>query len=441
MSTSNRSTRRQFLKVSGAATLGAAAAPYFVPSSALGLGGAVAPSERIVMGCIGTGGQGQGDMGAMMSFPEVQVIAVCDVDEGHKRSAAANVNKKYGNSDCREFKDFRELLAIKEIDAVTVTTPDHWHALCSVAAANAGKDVYCEKPLANSIGEGRAIADAVKKNKRILQCGSQERSGGNSRYACELVRNGRIGKLHTIRINLPTDDGHHNEAKALKGLPPEEKVPEGFDYDFWLGHTAVAPYSPKRTHFWWRFNLAYGGGEMTDRGAHVIDIAQLGGGFDNTGPVEIEATGSRNAGSLYNTFWDYKFTGKYANGVTMIGESKGPRGLKFEGSDGWIFVHIHGGMLEASSDALLKEKIRDDEIQLGRSPGHQRNFIDCVTSRKDPIATAEIGHRTASVCHLNNIALLLGRKLRWDPAKEQFIDDSEANALVTPKMRAPWSLT
>jgi len=281
----------------------------------------------------------------------------------------------------------------------------------------------------------------VKKNKRILQCGSQERSGGNSRYACELVRNGRIGKLHTIRINLPTDDGHHNEAKKLTGLPPEEKVPEGFDYDFWLGHTALAPYSPKRTHFWWRFNLAYGGGEMTDRGAHVIDIAQLGGGFDDTGPVEIEATGSRNAGSLYNTFWDYKFTGKYANGVTMIGESKGPRGLKFEGSDGWIFVHIHGGMLEASSDALLKEKIRDDEIQLGRSPGHQRNFIDCVKSRKDPIATAEIGHRTASVCHLNNIALLLGRKLRWDPAKEQFIDDSEANALVTPKMRAPWSLT
>ena len=434
------SNRRTFLKTAGAASLGALTAPYFVPSSALGLAGAVAPSERIVMGCIGTGGMGKGDMNAMMDFADVQVIAVCDVDAKHKQDAAAQVNKKYGNSDCRQFADFRELLAIKEIDAVTVTTPDHWHALCSVAAANAGKDVYCEKPLANSIGEGRAICEAVKKNNRILQCGSHERSGNNARFACELVRNGRIGKLHTIRINLPTDDSHHNEAKALKGLPPEEKVPEGFDFDFWLGHTALAPYSPKRCHFWWRFNLAYGGGEMTDRGAHVIDLAQLGAGFDDTGPVEIEATGARNAGSLYDTFWEYSFVNKFAGGVTMYGESKGPRGVKFEGTDGSIFIHVHGAKLEAEPASLLQEKIGDREIQLGRSPGHQRNFIDCVKSRKQPMATAEIGHRTASVCHLNNIAMLLGRKLRWDPAKEQFADDSEANALVSPKMRAPWSL-
>jgi predicted dehydrogenase len=434
-------TRRQLLKTSTAAAVAAIAAPYYVPATALGLG-RTAPSDRIVMGCIGTGGQGRGIMGAFMNQDDVQVVAICDVDAGHLKGAKEQVSKKYGNEDCKVYHDFRELVARDDIDAVTVTTPDHWHALCSVAAANAGKHIYCEKPLSNSIGEGRAIADAVKRNKVKLQTGSHERSGENARFAAELVRNGRIGKLHTIRINLPDDDGHHQNAKKLKTVPPPQPIPEGFDYDFWLGHTPMVPYTEGRCHFMWRFILAHGGGEMTDRGAHVIDLAQLAAGFDDTGPVEIQAIGLQTPGSLYDTFWDYSFINKFANGVLMIGSTQHPRGLKLEGDDGWIFIHVHGQKLEASDPKLLENRdTKDFKIQLGRSPGHQRDLIEAIKTGKDPVATAEIGHRTASVCHLNNIAMRLGRKLKWDPVKEQFLDDSEANSLITPVMRAPWKLS
>lgn len=436
----NRTSRRKFLKHTSLLSASAIAAPYIVPSSALGLDGAVAPSERIVMGAIGTGGMGKADMNKMMEFPEVQMVAVCDVDRTHREQARDLVNQKYGNQDCAAYNDFRELLARSDIDAVTVTTPDHWHALCSIAAARAGKDIYCEKPLANSVGEGRAIVQAVQANNRILQTGSHERSGDNARFACELVRNGRIGKLHTVRVNLPCDEGHHQKARAFMTVPPEQPVPEGFDYDFWLGHTPLAPYCPERCHFWWRFNLAYGGGEMTDRGAHVIDLAQLGMGTDDTGPVEITARGVRNPESLYNVFWDFEFENVYANGVRMIGSSQGPRGVKFEGTEGWIFIHVHGAKLEAEPESLLTSQIGPDEVQLGRSPGHQRNFIECVLSRQQPVAPAEVGHRTGTICHLNNIAMLVGRTLRWDPAAERILDDPEAEALLTPQMRSPWTL-
>lgn len=440
MSTISKTSRRDFLKRTTAASAAALSFPYIVPASALGKDGKVAPSNRIVMGCVGTGGKGRNNMGTFMSFPDVQVVAVCDADLAHQKAALAAVNKRYGNQDCAGIHDYRELVARKDLDAVSVATPDHWHALASVAAANAGKDIYCEKPLANSIGESRAICDAVEKNNRVLQTGSHERSGGNARYAAELVQNGRIGKLHTLRVNLPCDQGHHNQVRKMKAVPPTMPVPEGFDYDLWLGHTAKAPYHEKRCHFWWRFILAYGGGEMTDRGAHVIDIGQLGAGTDDTGPVEIEAVGGDNHHGLYDAFMDYQFENTYANGLKLIGTTQGPRGVKFEGDDGWIFVNIHGGKLEASSPGLLKEKIGSNEIHLGRSPGHHRNFIDSVKSRKQPVAPAEVGHRTATICHLNNIAMRLKRKLKWDPVKEQFENDDEANAMVMPKMRAPYTL-
>ncbi len=435
----NPITRRRFLRRAAGIT-GAIAVPYFVPASALGLAGKAAPSDRIVMGLIGTGGQGRGLLGGFLGQPDVQVVSVCDVDAGHLAQARDMVNQKYGNKDCQTFADFRKLLENADIDAVCVATPDHWHALATVAAANAKKDIYCEKPLVNSVAEGRAICNAVSANQRVLQTGSHERSGGSARYGCELVRNGRIGKLHTIRINLPCSDNHHQQVRALTEVPPTMPVPAGFDYDFWLGHTALLPYTERRCHFFWRFILAYGGGEMTDRGAHVIDIAQLGNGTDDTGPVEISATGVQSKTSLYDAFFDYKFENVFANGVRMIGSTDDPRGLKFEGSDGWIFVEIHGGKLSASKPELLQEKIGDKEIQLGRSPGHQRNFLDSVKSRQQPVASAEIGHRTASICHLNNIAMKLGRKLKWDPAKEQFAGDDEANRLLAPTMRSPWHL-
>lgn len=458
ISPSSRSqvSRRRFLKGAAGASAAAFTAPYFVPASALGKAGNVAPSERIVMGCIGTGGRGTNNMNTFMKQNDVQVVAVCDVDSGSNlyyrgRTRGREPAKKAVESyyaaktqagvykGCQAFADFRELLAIKDIDAVSIATPDHWHALTSIAAANAGKDVYCEKPLANSVAEGRAICDAVTENGRILQTGTHERSRDNARYACELVLNGRIGKLHTMRIQMPCTENHHNMVRAVKGTPASEPVPTNLDYDFWLGHTAKVAYTPKRCHFWWRFGLAYGGGEMTDRGAHVIDIAQMGMGTDTTGPVEYAAKGVRGEG-LYDTFMDYEFTNTYANGVRMIGTAEGPRGLKFEGSEGWIFVHIHGCKLEASNDSILKETIGTDEIQLGRSPGHHRNFLDCVKSRETPFASAEVGHRSASICHLNNIAMITGRKIHWDPVEENCGGDGAANALLNPKMRAPWTL-
>jgi predicted dehydrogenase len=436
-------SRREFLK----RTAAVAAMPTIISAAALGRGGAVAPNDRIVMGCIGTGGKGMDNMRIFMGNPEVQIVAVCDVDKSRCDAALAEVEKHYGAAKasgewkgCTAHNDFRELLARDDINAVSIATPDHWHALPSIAAADAGMDIYCEKPLANSIAEGRAICDAVTRNGRVLQTGSHERSNERIRFACELVRNGRLGKLRTIRINLPCSDSHHKQAMALTTVPPPEPVPAGLDWDFWLGHTPLVPYTPLRCHFWWRFILAYGGGEMTDRGAHIIDIAQLGAGKDDTGPVHIDATGTHSTTSLYDAFFDYRFVNTYADGLELIGENRDPRGLRFEGDEGWVLVNIHGGALEAEPASLLEEKIGDDEIHLGRSPGHHRNFLDCVKSRELPMASAEVGHRTATICHLNNIAMLTGSALDWDPKREVIENNPDAGWRVRPTMRAPWHL-
>ncbi len=446
--TPRRAPRVRSLKTARAGAA-ASTAPLYIPGSALGKDGRPAPSERIVMGCIGVGGRGTSNMRTFMGQKDVQVVAVADVEKRSSRyyrgrtagrdPAREQVEKKYGKG-CKSFKDFRELLQIKDIDAVIIATPDHWHALTSIAAAEAGKDVYCEKPLANSIAEGRAVADAIQRNKRVCQTGSHERSNSNSRYAAELVLNGRIGKLQRILIQMPCTEPHHLDVKKFTKLPEPEPVPEGLDFDFWLGHTPKVPYRSRGCHFWWRFMLAHGGGEMTDRGAHVIDLAQMGLGTELTGPVEVECKGVRGTG-LYDTFMDYEYVNTFANGIQMIGTSKGPRGLKYEGSEGWIFVHVHGCRLSASDPELLKEKIGEKEIQVGRSPGHHRNFLDSVKSRKQPVAHAEIGHRSASICHLNNIAMLTGRKLKWNPETEEFIGDAAANDLRGPKMRSPWKLS
>jgi predicted dehydrogenase len=368
------------------------------------------------------------------------VLAVCDVDENHGRIAKEMVDQRYGNQDCKLTMDYRELAGREDLDAICVSTPDHWHALASVAALEGGKHVYCEKPLANSVAEGRAICRAAARNGRIVQTGSHERSGDGRRHACELVRNGRIGKLHTIRINLPCTDAHHLQVKQWTDPQPEMEIPESLDWDMWLGHTPQVPYTEKRCHFWWRFILNYGGGEMTDRGAHVIDLAQLGAGKDDTGPVEYIAKGSRNASGLFDAFMDYVFINIYDDGLKMIGSTAGPRGVKFQGTEGWIFIHVHDQKVEASDPRILESKLGQREIHLGRTPGHHRNFIDCVRSGEEPMASAEVGHRTGSICHLNNIAMKLGRTIRWDPVNEVIVDDDEANALLSPEMRSPWTI-
>ena len=430
-------SRRQFLRRTAGAAAGAVAFPYIIPGSALGLDGAVAPSNRITMASIGVGGQGTYDTTALMSLPDTQYLALCDVDRLHLEAAKGKVENYYKDKGVAEpgiatYNDFREVLARDDIDAVMIATPDFWHAVITVAAAEAGKDIYCEKPLAHSVPEGRAVVNAVRRHGRVLQTGSHERSRDNARYMCELVRNGRIGKLHTIHVNMPVDN------HAPTGNHPPMPVPEELDYEMWLGPAPFEPYTKMRCHFYFRYILDYSGGEMTDRGAHILDLAQLGAGMDGSGPVSVEGKGIFPKDGLFNTAMSYSFRFEYANGVQILGESKPPRGIRFEGDNGWVMERVHEGELSAHNPALLKEVIGPEEINLGRSRGHHADFIDCVKTRSDPKAPVEVGHGSGTMCHIANIALLLERKLQWDPVKEQFINDEEANRMLAPRLRAPW---
>jgi len=416
-------SRREFLK-SSFVTAAAFAVPTIVPSSVFG---ANAPSNRITIGSIGLGGMGTGNMKGFKGKSGSEVVALCDVDAGHLEGARQTAG--LDSKSC--YNDFRDLLARDDVDAVVVATPDHWHVPASIAAVKAGKDVYCEKPLTLTIAEGRALADAVKRYGRVLQTGSQQRSGSEFRNACELVRNGRIGKLHTIKVEI-----HGNN----KTCPPSwevEPVPEGFDYDMWLGPAPWEPYTKQRCHYEFRFILDYSGGQMTNWGAHYLDIAQWGNDADETGPVEIEGKGEFPESGLFTTATKAEVTYTYANGVKLL-LTTGGGNTRFEGSDGWIFVTR--GKIDAEPKSLLKGKIGADEIKLYNSRDHKQNFLDCIRSRKDPIASAEIGHRSSTVCHLGNIAMLLGRKVKWDPKEERFINDSAADSMIGRSMRSPWRL-
>ena len=419
----NTVTRREFLK-SSVVTAAAFAVPTIVPSSVFGVN---APSNRITIGSIGLGSQGTGNMKGFKGKSGSQVVAVCDVDAGHREKARQIAELDENSS----YNDFRDLIARDDIDAVVVGTPDHWHVPTSIAAVKAGKDVYCEKPLTLTIGGGRALADAVKRYGRVLQTGSQQRSGSEFRKACELVRNGRIGKLHTIKVGIP---GNNRKCPPTWEAKP---VPEGFDYDMWLGPAPWEPYTEQRCHYQFRFILDYSGGQMTNWGAHYLDIAQWGNGADDTGPVEIEGKGDFPESGLFTTSKKADITYTYANGVKLLLKTGGGN-TRFEGSEGWVFVTR--GKIDAEPKSLLQEKIGSDEIKLYNSRDHKQNFLDCIKSRKDPIASAEIGHRSSTVCHLGNIAMLLDRKVKWDPKKERFINDSAADSMISRSMRAPWKL-
>jgi predicted dehydrogenase len=439
MSSGLRLTRRDWLKgVAAASIIG----PYVISDSALGAGDRPAPSNRLGIGSIGTGGQGGGHVRGLLEEKDVQVMAICDVDTNHREEKKKWVEERYSRdapgtyAGCSTFTDFRKVLDRPDIDAVLIAAPDHWHALISAMAAKAGKDIYCEKPMAARIGEGRIAADTVKRYARVFQTGSQERSGG-SRFAWELIRNGYLGKIHTIRTYLPMEA----HCLAPQGDASPKPVPEGFDYNMWLGPAPWAPYTEKRCHFNFRWILDYSDGELTDRGAHVNDIALWVAQPFLKGPVEIVATEGKFRD---DTLWDvpihFHIEYTYANGLKIICESGGQRGIKFEGTEGWIFSAIHGGALTAEPASLLKTVLGPRDIQLGRSKGHRRDWLDAVKTRGATVAPAEDGHRTASFCHLGVIALLTGRKLTWDLEKEQFINDSGANSFVTRPMRAPWHL-
>jgi len=427
-------SRRGFLKKTA---LAPALAPLVGTVRARGARERPLPSERLTMGCIGMGGMGNGDMGAFMGNVDVQVVAVCDVDGQRLESARERVDASYAEKKrsgafrgCAAYKDFRELLAREDIEAVMIATPDHWHAIISIAALKSGKDVYCEKPLSLTIEEGRAMADAVRRYRRVFQTGSQQRSDGRFRFACELALNGRLGEVHTIRTGF-------GGAPATGTRVPQDP-PSHLDYDFWLGQAPWEPYTPDRCHFNFRWILDYSGGMMTDWGAHHNDIAQWGNGTSTSGPVLVQGKGEFPRDGLYNTATQFHVEYTYAKGSRVICDSGQPQGVRFEGSEGW--VHVKRGDIWAEPKSVLSSVIGPQEIHLYESHNHHRNFLDCVRSRKDPVAPCEVAHRSATVCHLGNIAMLLGRELRWDPVRERFVEDDEANRMVSRPQRAPWTL-
>ncbi len=426
---SNRISRRIFVRTSAAV----AAMPYVLPAAVLGAGAAVSPSEKITVGLIGVGSHGiDMNLRSYLGQPDAKVLAVCDVDGNHLKRAKKMVNDKYGNTDCATTKDFREIIARKDIDAVMISTPDHWHVPMSVMAAKAGKDVQCEKPTL-TIDEGKILIKTIRRYGRIFQTSTEDRSVAVYHRMAELVRNGRIGKLRKIEVILPRKPGK-------PGDPTPQPVPPHLDWDMWLGPAPYAPYTRDRVHFNFRWIWDYSGGIICDWGTHLFDTAQWANDTERSGPVEIEGTGTYWEGGLYNTVKEYDVTYRYANGVVMTCKPGNPS-IKFVGTEGWVGNRGWRARLEAGSKKILDSVIEPDEIHLYTNPaGEHRDFLDCVKTRKDPYFPVDIGHRVATVCHLGNIAIKMGRKLKWDPDKEIFPNDNEANRMLSRPMRSPWRL-
>ncbi len=427
-------TRRRFLRGVGGAIAAPCLFPAILPARALGLGGATAPSDRITVGMIGTGSHGVAvNLKGMLAQEDAHVVAVCDVDLPRARGAKQLVDAKYGNGDCAACQDFREILARADLDAVAISTPDHWHVPISVMALRAGKDVLCEKPTL-TIAQGRALVDVVRRTGRVFQTATEDRSVGVYHRMAELVRNGRIGKLQTIRVTLP------GAPPERRGNPAPMPVPPELDYDLWLGPAPWAPYTGDRVHYNFRWIQDYSGGILADWGMHMFDTAQWANATDRGGPIRVHATGRFYDDGLYDTLCEFHIEYTYSNGVTLIAESGGT-GLRFEGTDGWVGNAGWRKPLEASSESILRSVIGPEETHLFTcAAGEHRNFIDCVKSRREPYFPAEIGHRVATVCHIGNISALLGRPLRWDPDAECFPDDPEANRHISRPMRAPWRI-
>jgi predicted dehydrogenase len=443
MQSDRKITRRQALKTA----LGAAAVPMFIPAHALG---AEAPSKQIVMGFIGLGWMGGDNLGSFLSQRDCRVVAVCDVDSSHLHGAIERINGHYHNKDCKGYKDFRDLLARQDIDAVCISTPDHWHALPAVAAAKAKKDIYSEKPLSHTFAEGVAMVDAVHKNHRIWQTGSWQRSVGNFRQGAELVLNGYIGKVKRVEVGLPAG---HGDFGGTGNKSPNTKPPKEVDYDFWVGPAEYLPFNRSRFHKNWRWCYNFGGGQLMDWIGHHNDIAHWGlsstkygvGPDDKIGPLEVAGTAEfPPKDAVWNTAGKYRVTCKYPKDIELIiagghGDIKG--GTKWIGENGWVWVDR--GRFDTSEPRWKKEieereKKKDLAVQLPISPGHQRQFLDCVKSRHQTLTPVEVAHRSQTPGHLGYIAAVVGRKLKWDAAKQEIIGDAEASKLLSRPMRSPW---
>jgi len=453
-----RSTRREFLCVAGTGVTLAAGFPAIVPASVLG---AQAPSRRINIGAIGTGRISRAhDLPGVWKFDTARVVAVCDLDSNRVQDARRLLNDHYAKAagasydGVTTYSDYRELLANRDIDAVIVSTPDHWHAGITVAAVRAGKDVYLQKPASLTVAEGRFLSDEVRRSGRIFQIGSQQRSSPQFRRAAELVRNGRIGKLQRVLIGLPGDPSGQAE--------PEMPVPSNLNYDMWLGSTPRVYYTEKRVHpqvgydrpGWLRCEQ-FGAGMITGWGAHHLDSAHWAMDTELTGPVEVWGTAEFPKSGLWDVHGPFKTEALYANGVHMIVSGEYPNGLRFEGTKGWIFVSRGNETvtasdpqsalkdpqaLAASAPSILASVIEPGEVHLTVSTDHHGNWLEAIRARRQPIAPVEIAHRSCSACLLHHIAMKLKRRLRWDPTRERFIDDAEANAMLSRPQREPYKL-
>ena len=435
----SRTTRRAFLSCAARVAGLAVAAPLIAPATVLGAAGR-APSDRITMGMIGIGNMGGGHLGGLIGNGEVKILAVCDARQEVRERSKAKVDAAYKQeaaTGCKMYHDFREMLLRPDIDAVLIATPEHWHAIMVIEAARAGKDIYCEKPLSHTIAEARAMVDAVRRYDRVFQTGSQQRSEANFRYACELVQNGRIGKVKSVHVAV---GGTSFEADL-----PEQPVPYGLDWDLWQGPAPERPYNATRASGdyggGWRMIRDYSGGMMCDWGAHHFDIAQWGLGMDLNGPVEIFPPDGKDHPVL---------TYRYANGIPLyhmdgpgagkvpVPTSRGVNGILFVGEEGW--VEVNRGYFRTGPEEIGKEKLGPDAIHLYESPEHHTDWFNCIRARKRTICDVAIGASTITVCHLGNIAYRLGRPIRWDPAAHRIVGDEEASRLLDIPKRGTWSI-
>ena len=437
MAGTSRIGRRGFLKKAASAVAGAATAPMFVPASALGKDGAVAPSDRVVMGFVGTGGRGGALLTNFIGLRDAQIVAVCDVKGPQRDRAKQRVDGHYRTQGCAAYNDFRELCARGDIDAVAVASPDHWHVPHALEVVRSGKDVYCEKPMGLSVEHAKALRRTVRRHGAVFQFGTQERSAWSTRFACELVRNGRIGKVKTVRVGTRFSRTSPNY--------PTMPVPDWLDYDLWLGPAPWAPYTAARVvnNHWFHIS-DYALGFIAGCGIHTVDMAQWGNGTELTGPAEVQGEGVFPTDGLCDCALSWNVDLTFANGVTMnfTDGEQNKLGVLFEGADGWVFVkerHL-GGTVDAHPKSLLKEKFGPGEIHLPVSTNHQQNFLDAVKDRSAPVAPIDVAVRSETIVQLSDIAMRIGRKLTWDPRAEQFVNDPEPNRMLSRPLRDPWRL-
>ncbi len=440
-------SRRRFLAVSALAGVG----PLIIPSRLLG--GEGAPSNKITLGFVGTGEHGLGtNIGGFLPQPDSQIVAICDVDSGRMARAKQRVERTYAQAmtsgtykGCDTTGDFREIINRKDVDAVVISTPDHWHVILSIMAARAGKDVFVEKPMTTSVEEGKVLCKVIADTKKVLLVGSEQRGRAEFHLMCEIVRNGRVGKLKHIEVGMPAGFSIRNNPDDNRPQQTECDPPPQLNYDLWMGKTPVMPYFPARTHWNWRWSSELAGGNFADYAHHLIDIAQWAHGSEDTLAQEVEGTGTFGTEGHYHAVQTYNCTFTFADGVTMTCKS-GSTGHRFEGTDG-VLTNRGWGTLSAEPASILDFKAGSGAVKLfhplpspkGGGPEH-RNFLDCVKSREKTYAHEGLGHRAASFAHIGTIAIRLGRKLKFDTKNDVFIGDDEANKMLSRPERDPWTI-